>query len=256
MTEEAKPKKKNASKKTVKAKKVSKQKPSQNISKLPAVAKQQVFKITDEKKESLKKYEDVISSKLDSFLDVVVALRHIQVEKLWKCHVDDKGEQLYNTFEEYTLQKFDFKRAYYSKLNAAARAYESLEEVNPELVKELPRRCNVYYQLSRVKDGEKMVKIINKIMEEDGAKIEGAAIERLVEMEIPKRGRAINKANRQMSSLLGLLANLDENDAEGAFDNYLADTQKKREDQNEDFDRDAEIAQVKEKLTALLKLIQ
>jgi hypothetical protein len=107
-----------------------------------------------------------------------------------------------------------------------------------------------------VKDGEKMVKIINKIMEEDGAKIEGAAIERLVEMEIPKRGRAINKANRQMSSLLGLLANLDENDAEGAFDNYLADTQKKREDQNEDFDRDAEIAQVKEKLTALLKLIQ
>lgn len=246
--------KKKAAKKPAKK---STKKSSDPKSQLPAVTKQQVFKITDEKKKLLNEYETEIRSKLDSFLDVVVVLRQIQSEGLWKCHVDDAtGAPLYETFEDYTVKEFDLKRAYYSKLNAAARAYTLIEEADPELVKQLPKRCNIYYQLSRVKDGQKMVEIIHEIQKDDQSTIEGTVIEKLVEKKFPKKVKAINKTNKQMSILLGLLTNLDEGGAENAFNTYIANIESKRNKKDEVFDKDKVVSQLKAKLTALLRIIQ
>ncbi len=249
-------KKKAAKKPAKKPAKKSTKKSSDPKSQLPAVTKQPVFKITDDKKKSLAEYEEEIKSKLDSFIDVVVALRQIQVDGLWKCHVDDHGKQLYETFEDYTIKKFDFKRAYFSKLNAAARAYTLIEKADPELVNKIPKRCTVYYQLSRVKDGKKMVNIINEVWKEDPDKIKGTAIEKLVELEIPKKDKPKNKANKQMSILLGLLTNLDEDDAENAFNTYIAGMESKRKKKGETFDKKQEVTLMKEKLTSLLKIIE
>lgn len=249
-------KKKAAKKPAKKPAKKSTKKSSDPKSQLPAVTKQQVFKITDEKKKLLNEYEDEIRSKLDSFLDVVVTLRQIQSEGLWKCHVDDAtGAPLYETFEDYTVKEFDLKRAYYSKLNAAARAYTLIEEADPELVKQLPKRCNIYYQLSRVKDGQKMVEIIHEIQKDDQSTIEGTVIEKLVEKKFPKKVKAINKTNKQMSILLGLLTNLDEGGAENAFNTYIANIESKRNKKDEVFDKDKVVSQLKAKLTALLNII-
>lgn len=117
-----------------------------------------------EKEKQLKNCEKIIHAKTDAFLDVVVQLAIIKEENLYKLKVGKDNKPLYKTFESYIDAEFGFKRAYYSRLNAAYAAYQQLKEALPQNeMKQLPKYPTFYIALSEIKE-EKRIDAINEVV--------------------------------------------------------------------------------------------
>ncbi len=117
-----------------------------------------------EKEKQLKNCEKIIHAKTDAFLDVVVQLAIIKEENLYKLKVGKDNKPLYKTFESYIDAEFGFKRAYYSRLNAAFATYEQIKKTLPQNeMKQLPKYPTFYIALSEIKD-EKRIDAINEVV--------------------------------------------------------------------------------------------
>ena len=122
-------------------------------------------KVQKEKLDQLQKYEQKIHEKTDAFLDVIAYLAIIQKEKLYQLKVDKDNKPLHKTFESYIDVEFGFKRAYYSRLNAAYAAYQQLKEALPqEELEQLPQYPEFYTALSKIQK-EKRVDAITEVVQ-------------------------------------------------------------------------------------------
>jgi len=164
--------------------------------------------------EKLKELQDEIRKNLDTFLDVVIYLNTIQEEKLWMYKLDEKGNPLYTTFEQFISSEFDIKRSYYSRLNAAARAYRLLEEkVGKDEIKKYPKTCAIFYELSRA-DENKYMDIIKKATgnSSEGIKqLKANDIKKIIRDEKLNTSKASKKEadpKRQLEISLGILKRL------------------------------------------------
>lgn len=115
----------------------------------------------EEKLNKLEKCEKIIHDKTDSFIEVIAQLAIIKKDKLYEGKVDSKGKPLFKTFEAYIDSEFGFKRAYYSRLNAAYATYKQIEEKQPDEIKLLPKYPEFYTALSEIKE-EKRLDVIEE----------------------------------------------------------------------------------------------
>ena len=170
-----------------------------------------------QKKEKLQVLESLIKKNLDSFLDVVIYMQTIQAEGLWIYPQNNKGEQKYKTFEQYTKQEFQMKRAYYSKLKSAAEAYKILEgRLSKKNLKKIPKRCAVLYELSRLEKGE-LVNVAEDIKQNKGLKnFTATEVRKIYKDKYPKKEKTQKNSTRQLQNLLGLIYNLGDCDLDAA----------------------------------------
>lgn len=174
-------------------------------------------KETQENKDKLHDLESFIKKNLDSFLDVVICLQTIQAEKLWMLSKNDKGEPKHKTFEQYTKQEFQMKRAYYSKLKSAAEAYKILEgRLSEKNLKKIPKRCAVLYELSRLDKGE-LLNVAEDIKQNKGLKnFTATEVRKIYKDKYPKKEKTQKNSTRQLQNLLGLIYNLGDCDLDAA----------------------------------------
>jgi len=134
-------------------------------------------KVEKEKQKQLKNCEKIIHDKTDSFIEVIVQLAIIKEGNLYKLKVGSDNKPLYKNFEIYIDAEFGFKRAYYSRLNAAYNTYKQIEGKQPEEVKLLPKYPEFYVALSEIKE-EKRFEAIEAVKKkaETSKKIRGSDI--------------------------------------------------------------------------------
>lgn len=115
---------------------------------------------------------------------------------------------------DYDSHEFDIKRPYYSRLNAAARAYRLLEKkVEHDEIKKYLKTCAVFYELSRA-DEYKYMDIIKKATgnSSEGIKqLKANDIKKIIRAEKLNTSKASKKeadTKRQLEISLGILKRL------------------------------------------------
>ena len=175
-------------------------------------------KVEKEKQKQLKNCEKIIHAKTDAFLDVVVQLAIIKEENLYKLKVGKDNKPLYKTFESYIDAEFGFKRAYYSRLNAAFATYEQIKKTLPQNeMKQLPKYPTFYIALSEIKD-EKRIDAINEVVKKKAGtnkRMKGSDITRwgkaneVLKKEKNNMPRGITKKVQIFTGLVGDIAKVE-----------------------------------------------
>ena len=101
----------------------------------------------------------------DDFIQVVVDLHIIKKEELWKYEFDNDGHQKYEIFEDFMDAEFGFKRAYFSRLNAAYMGYTWLKKQDKQLQPESSPRPLFYETLYRIPK-DKRLAVMQKFVED------------------------------------------------------------------------------------------
>ena len=134
-------------------------------------------KVQKEKLDQLQKYEQKIHEKTDAFLDVIAYLAIIKEGNLYQLKVDKDNKPLHKTFESYIDVEFGFKRAYYSRLNAAYAAYQQLKEALPqEELEQLPQYPEFYTALSKIQKEKRVDAITEVIQKKTKKRLKGSDI--------------------------------------------------------------------------------
>ena len=116
----------------------------------------------------------------DDFIQVVVDLQIIRKRELWKYEFDNDGHQKYETFEAFMDAEFGFKRAYFSRLNAAYMGYNWLKKQDQQLQPQSSPRPLFYETLYRIPK-DKRLDVLQKFMEDKTQPITAAALTRTKE---------------------------------------------------------------------------
>ena len=134
------------------------------------------FEVNSARKEQLDTLIERIHRLTDNFIQVVIDLKTIQKEELWKHEVDKNGKQIYNTFESFIDVEFGFKRAYYSRLNKAAETYNWLAEHDSEMQKEIKVVRPAFYETLGKLPEDDRIDTLHELLKDKKRKQKGSSL--------------------------------------------------------------------------------
>ena len=155
-----------------------------NASEKPAELTQKEEYTEDEKiarKARLEELKKSIQKNTGHFIQVVVDLREIFARSLWTEEVDKNGKQIYKTFTAFMDAEFGFKKAYYSRLNKAAHAYQWLAETDSEIQKQIRVASPALYETLDSMPEEDRIDTLKTMLEDKKLKQKGAVLKRIWE---------------------------------------------------------------------------
>ena len=136
----------------------------------------ELVKVDIEKQKRLTELKKRIHRLTDNFIQVVIDLKEIKDGELWQQEFDKSGKPLYTTFESFMDAEFGFKRAYYSRLNKAAHAYNWLGEHDKELQEQIKVVRPAFYEaLDQLPDEDK-IETLKALLEDKSKKQKGASL--------------------------------------------------------------------------------
>ena len=151
----------------------------------------------------------------DDFIQVVVDLQIIKKEELWKYEFDNNGHRKYEIFEDFMDAEFGFKRAYFSRLNAAYMGYKWLKKQDKQLQPESSPRPLFYETLYRIPK-VKRLEVLQKFMEDKTQPTTAAALRRTQETLLGSQVQAETpedienkKLKKSIEIVLGILNGID-----------------------------------------------
>ena len=161
------------------------------------------------RKDQLEKLKKRIHSLTDNFIQVVIDLKTIQKEELWKLEVDENGKPIYNTFESFIDVEFGFKRAYYSRLNKAAETYNWLAEHDSEIQKNIKVVRPAFYEtLGRLPEDDR-IDTLQKLLKDKKQKQKASSLVSI--WNKTHKGQSLTQnpkakdINKQLQVVLGIL---------------------------------------------------